>query len=244
MTKLEYQNNLSLQSPILLDSDYKKPKVDKMLAVLREHGVISNVKKKLAIDIGCSIGHFLKVAQARGWESHGLELNKKAVAYARKKFKLKNIKEVMLEDAGYPKDHFTAAGLWGVLEHVLYPDRVLKDLHRVLKPDGVVIISVPSAASLAARVLRERTSMFDGIVHLWFYTPETLTKLLEKSGYKIVHMSSEQPEFDVVWNYLNYEDPYMGTAEFPYGPETKKMIEDFILQKNMGYKLITLAQKV
>jgi len=225
-----------LTSPI--QKEYDKKKFAMRLETIEQY-----IEKGKILDIGCSIGHFLKIAEDRGWEPYGLELNKKAAKYARDKFKLKNIHEKMLEDAKFPKDYFSAAGLWGVLEHVLHPDRVLEDLYKVLKPGGVVVISIPNAGSLVARILREETSCFDGVVHLWFYTQKTLTKLLEKKGYKILNISSEQPEFDTVWNYINYKDPYNETAEFEYGDKTKELIEDFILKSNLGYKLIVLAQK-
>lgn len=225
-----------LTSPVQME--YDKKKFDTRLAILEKY-----VKKGKILDIGCSIGHFLKIAEKRGWKPYGLELNKRAADYARKKFNLKNIKEIILEKAGFPANYFSAAGMWGVLEHILSPDNVLKELHRVLKPGGVVIFSVPNAGSLAARILQEKTSCFDGIVHLWFYSEETLRKLLEKMGYKILEISSEQPELDTVLNYLDYQHPYLGRSGLVLDKKLRKDLENIILESNMGYKLIVIAQK-
>ncbi len=225
-----------LTSPLQMEYDRKK--FDLRLQWLEKY-----TDKGKILDIGCSVGHFLKIAKDRGWDSYGLELNERAVKYAKEKFGITKIKKEILEKAGYPKNYFSAAGLWGVLEHILHPDRVLKELHKVLKPGGVVVISIPNAGSLAARILRERTSCFNGMVHLWFFNPKTIKHLLEKNGYKIIEMSSEQPELDTVWNYLNYEDPYLGRAKFPLDGKAKYLLEEMILKSNLGYKLIILAQK-
>lgn len=225
-----------LTSPLQMEYDRKK-------FDLRLQWIEKYVSRGKILDIGCSVGLFLKIARDRGWEPYGLELNTRAVKYAKDKFKLKNIKQVILEKAKFPENYFNAAGLWGVLEHILHPDRVLKELYKVLKPGGVVVISIPNAGSLAARILRERTSCFNGMVHLWFFNPKTMKYFLEKLGYKIIEMSSEQPELDTVWNFLNYEDPYLGRAKFPLDGKTKYLLEEAILKSNLGYKLIILAQK-
>lgn len=225
-----------LTSPLQMEYDRKK--FDMRLEMIEYY-----VKKGKILDIGCSTGHFLKIAKERGWEPYGLELNSRAAEYARKKFGLKNIKETILEKANYPSNYFSAAGLWGVLEHILHPDRVLKELYRVLKPGGVVIVSVPNANSLVARILHEKTSCFDGIVHLWFFTPKTLRRILEDKGYKIISVSSEQPEVDTVWNYLNYEHPYLGKSKFPFNDEFKAFLEKIVCESNLGHKLIMFAQK-
>ena len=150
----------------------------------------------------------------------------------------------MLDEAGYPDNYFSGIGLWGVLEHLARPREILREMKRILTPGGVVVISVPSAGSLAVRVIRQLASCFNGVGgHLWFSSAETLPRLLEEEGYEILEVGSEQPELDTVWNYLNFEHPYEGNARFPFGEAARNIVERFILEHTYGYKLVVLARK-
>jgi len=218
---------------------YDSVKFDTRLAAMEKYVQPGNL-----LDIGCSIGHFLKVGKERGWKPYGLEFNDRAVAYAKEKFKIRTIQKVMLDEAGYPDNYFSGIGLWGVLEHLARPREILREMKRILTPGGVVVISVPSAGSLAVRVIRQLASCFNGVGgHLWFSSAETLPRLLEEEGYEILEVGSEQPELDTVWNYLNFEHPYEGNARFPFGEAARNIVERFILEHTYGYKLVVLARK-
>ena len=55
----KYQEELSVQSTILLDRKYKQAKVDKMLSILTSCKGIDASKSGIAIDVGCSAGFFI-----------------------------------------------------------------------------------------------------------------------------------------------------------------------------------------
>lgn len=56
----KYQKDYSLNSQIILDYEKRKPKIDKVISVLKDAGVLVKEKKKLAINISCSGGFFYK----------------------------------------------------------------------------------------------------------------------------------------------------------------------------------------
>ena len=49
------------------------------------------------LDIGCGPGFFLKFAK-KGWQVNGIDSSESAVAYAKKKLKLKNIEMLNFQD--------------------------------------------------------------------------------------------------------------------------------------------------
>ncbi len=72
-----------------------------------------------------------------------------------------------------------------VLEHVTVPTQLLTEMRRVVKKGGVVILSVPNESVLRFLGTRKskQGSAYD--THVNFYTPDTLEKLLFRTGFRI-----------------------------------------------------------
>jgi SAM-dependent methyltransferase len=88
---------------------------------------------------------------------------------------------------GLPADAFDGAILAETLEHVPdeYERPVLEEVHRVLRPGGWLIVSVPNARSLFDRYMTwRRGAAVDHPQHLREYTPERLRKLLLDTGFQ------------------------------------------------------------
>jgi len=49
-----------------------------------------------------------------------------------------------LQDVRLPDACLPAIGLFDVLEHLEHPEELLKEAHRVLKPDGILLVTVPA----------------------------------------------------------------------------------------------------
>ncbi len=144
------------------------------------------------LDVGCATGFFLHEAHSRGMDTWGVEISNFAVRYAREKFSLK-VHHGPLESAGFPSGFFDIATLWYVLEHVDDPSELIKEVRRVLRPGGVLGVTVPNLRSLF-RLIRPRQWMEERRKqrhHLYDFEPRTLKALLEKFGFKIESMSSE-----------------------------------------------------
>jgi ubiquinone/menaquinone biosynthesis C-methylase UbiE len=108
------------------------------------------------------------------------------------------------EPLPYPDAHFDAVVCIETLEHVLPTDRLLRELHRVLKPGGIGIVDVPrldSCLNVALLLLgyqppgiecsRERRygSINRGSVltgHVAYFTRRALHEMLEAAGFRIL----------------------------------------------------------
>ena len=75
--------------------------------------------------------------------------------------------------------------LWDVIEHTPDPKAVLRRAHELLKDDGVLTMSYPDYGSLAAKALGSRWP-FLLTVHLYYFTPATMTALLRATGFEPV----------------------------------------------------------
>jgi len=112
-------------------------------ALDRLHKKITSDSKKTLLDVGCGQGHFLKLAKDLSWEVEGVELSKAACEYAKEKFDI-DIKNKDLREVNFPDCYFDTITLWNVLDHLLYPIDILREIYRVLKPEGILVIRVPN----------------------------------------------------------------------------------------------------
>jgi len=55
-------------------------------------------------------------------------------------------------DLPFEPDSFDLAICTEVAEHLLWPQQLLKELHRILSPEGQLLVSVPNIASLSYRI--------------------------------------------------------------------------------------------
>lgn len=130
------------------------------------------------LDVGCGSGDILVLAAERGLQVTGVEFAPEAVAYAREARGL-DVRQGTLEDARFEDASFDVVTMWHVLEHVPDPVGTLREVRRVLKPGGAVVVQVPNYGGLQARLFRERWYGLDVPRHLHHFTPRTLRRAFE-----------------------------------------------------------------
>lgn len=136
------------------------------------------------LEIGAASGDFLQLLQDTGYEVYGVELSKRAAEQADRLYGLK-LFQGTLEDAAFPPDFFDCVVLYHVLEHVPDPAGTLREIYRILKPGGRVLIEVPNVQSVDARFSKALlASILDYPNHLYAFTPALLKKMTEEAGFK------------------------------------------------------------
>ncbi|MBI5003354.1 class I SAM-dependent methyltransferase [Candidatus Woesearchaeota archaeon] len=157
----------------------------------------SNEKKKI-LDVGCAAGFFLAVAKESDFDPYGSELNAWLAEYGRKKFNLENVKAGTLEDAKWKDNFFDHVTMWDVLEHVPDPMKTLKEINRITKNNGYIIISYPDYSSIFAKLFGRRW-WFLLSHHIYYFTPKTMDMMLEKAGFEIVTDKMHWQELKIVY---------------------------------------------
>jgi 2-polyprenyl-3-methyl-5-hydroxy-6-metoxy-1,4-benzoquinol methylase len=196
------------------------------------------------LDVGTSIGLFLRLALERGWTGRGTEFGRRALAHARDELKVP-VDDSPIEELDGEHDAVTVLS---VLEHVNRPREFLRHVSRLLKPGGATYLIVPNVDSLVTRVLHERAATFDGRNHLLYFSPITLRDLLGREGFEVVAMRTRVASLDPVLEWLTYREPYTGgpPAEDPLVQavaERRPAIERLLEELDLGYKLHCLAVK-
>lgn len=135
----------------------------------------SQSTKGRILDIGAGVGDFLSVAKNDGWETIGIEPSDKAKSIA--KSKGVSFVESLSE---LESNSFDVITMWHVLEHVPDLDHQIKELKRLIKPTGTVIIAVPNFNSFDALYYQNYWAAYDIPIHLWHFSKTAIQKLFSK----------------------------------------------------------------
>jgi len=161
----------------------------------RAYQIEQHQKPGKVLDIGCGRGLLLNKLRQRGWDPTGTELSEGAAAYARDELKLPIIVKP-LEEIGFPDNEFDLVILWHVLEHVHSPRDIIREVARILKPGGTLLVAVPNFGSWEARWARNRWFHLDVPRHLTHFTPKTLGRMLKEAGIPITDVNFFSTEYD------------------------------------------------
>lgn len=137
------------------------------------------------LDVGTAGGAFLGVAKERGWEVVGCEPNKWLAEWGSDHYGIR-IQPGTIFDMDLQDDSFDVVTLWDVLEHTPDPQAVLRECKRVLAPRGMLLVNYPDIHSSIARLMG-RKWVFLLSVHLYYFTAETIGKMLNQVGFEMVH---------------------------------------------------------
>ncbi|MBX9888502.1 MAG: class I SAM-dependent methyltransferase [Flavobacteriaceae bacterium] len=133
------------------------------------------ITKGSILDIGAGTGDFLSVAKNDGWNTTGIEPSERAKAIAIGKGISFVSNTTDLADSS-----FDVITMWHVLEHVPDLDFQIKELKRLLKPTGTLIVAVPNFKSFDAKYYGAFWAAYDVPIHFWHFSKNAIKLLFEK----------------------------------------------------------------
>ncbi len=162
---------------------FKEPRVFKSFNILK------SLPPGRILDVGCSDGGFIRELAKLGWDVFGVDISR-AIP--------RDLKVVVNNlDNGLPfKDgSFDYVYTSEVIEHVLDTSLFLREINRVMKQGGVLVLTTPNMASLTRRV-----ALFFGAQppllgydyehndagHVRYYTGHVLYEQIREHGFKIL----------------------------------------------------------
>ena len=186
-------------SAVHYDADYYRPwlaEQARQRAALwrkRAHFLESFARIGRLLDVGCGDGSFLLAARERGWRVVGTEVSRWAVRMLRDTHGL-TILEGELLQIDPQETGFDVVTMWHVLEHMDRPLQSLTRARELLSENGTLIVAVPNAGFTLLRVayplarlrwLRYYTPG-ERELHLYHFTPDTLRRMVETAGFRVV----------------------------------------------------------
>ena len=210
----------------------------RLLATKSQVKLIKRYKSNTTLlDVGCGEGFFLFNASKAGYVTKGVELSRDAARYARKEFGM-DVEAKPLEELQLVENHFDVVTLWVVLEHVPYPLPLLKEVHRMLKPGGLLAVSTPNVGSMLAKILGKRWWEIRR-VHINQFTTKTLMDILSNAEFKNVSSVCYRETISLLYLFtpiLKYLKVYEKVKTLLY--------PDSILGKIMNTIMVTYPSKL
>lgn len=159
---------------------------------------IKAIKKRGAgnvLDIGCGGGAFLsQVAQVKGVSVFGFEFNESAAKWAQSRGH-RLLAGLSKENA--PSGGFDVVTLFQVLEHLETPFQVVKQVRELMKPGGLVIVTVPDAGGPVRHFSDALTDLPPHHVTRWHEL--TIRMCARRQGFKVLEIATEPLPY-YVWN--------------------------------------------
>ncbi len=149
------------------------------------------------LDIGSSAGFFLTEAKSRSWETVGIEFSSWSKRHAEEHFGL-TIYNQPLEKLNWKPEGFDAITMLDVIEQLTDPRQVLAEVKKILKPNGIFVLTTPNIDSAAAKLAKEKWyAILPG--HLFYFSPKTLEKILIAAGFRIVEKKTHTRYFSAAY---------------------------------------------
>lgn len=140
------------------------------------------------LDVGCGQGHLLIAAKKRRkWDCIGVDIQIHMLRQARALDPNANIYVATADELCFKDETFDIITVTHLLEHTFDPLNTLRELSRALRKKGVLVVTVPNIAHPFARLRGKNWRRINPPGHLWYFSPQTLARLVEKANMEVVH---------------------------------------------------------
>ncbi len=142
------------------------------------------------LDLGFGRGHIMRLARAYGFEVYGMDSSRRLVEQLEAEFG-KRLSHGAIGADPIPWDSFDAIVMSHVVEHLVEPVKILREVLTKLSPGGLLYVAVPNIASLQFRIFGKYWDAINPMVHMQYFNEKSLSRLLGEAGF--VH--SERIQF-------------------------------------------------
>ncbi len=139
------------------------------------------------LELGSAYGFFLELAQ-KYWSVEGVDVTSAGVEYTRQTF---GIKARLADFLTLPDDpgSYDVICLWDTVEHLAHPVRYIEKAAQWLQPGGILALTTGDIESWPARLQKEHWRLIHPPTHLFYFSPNTLTRAAQQAGLEVISVS-------------------------------------------------------
>lgn len=146
------------------------------------------------LDVGCSNGVFVHIANSLGMRAEGVDTSPQAVGDGVKKGLKLHLG--YLQDVAFPDESFDVVTMYEVIEHVADSADLIKECARILRPNGLLLIGTGNANSWTRFIRRGKWDFLnDHVGHVNFFSPGSLTIAAPRFGFSVVKVVTYSVKF-------------------------------------------------
>jgi ubiquinone/menaquinone biosynthesis C-methylase UbiE len=174
-------------------------------------------------DLGCGNGEMASFFNNK-FTTYGVDISSSAIKMANNRGIIARCCDASNSDLPYNDEFFDNISCLDVLEHLIDPEKTLQEIHRIIKPNGTLIVCVPNALNIFNRlyfllgdfvdimdVAHRSQSLFSE--HIRLFSKNKLESLLNLNGFKVVNRFFYFPQqfsenkwkrFQLMGNLINF----------------------------------------
>lgn len=178
-----------------------------------KHQLISKYKpeKGKLLDYGSGLGTFLNYCKEKGWDSVGMDVSQNARNIVKERYNIEVFPNSQIKEQ--ESNHYDIISLWHVLEHIYDLDETIFEIHRILKDSGTLFVAVPNRKSHDAMHYKEKWDAYDVPRHIYHYSPEDMTILMNRLGFELVEQQG-----------MFFDAPYVSMRSEMHSGKNMKLI--------------------
>jgi SAM-dependent methyltransferase len=155
------------------------------------------------LDLGCANGVLVESACKAGYEAEGIDLSPIAVEEGRARGLKLSVSTI---EEWQPEHRYNVITGYDILEHVLDPLDFMQNVHRLLEPDGIAIISVPNSHSVFARLMRKNWWFYIPEEHLTYFHKGSIERLFRRAGLDQFHVEKATKPLTLTYGMTQFEE--------------------------------------
>jgi 2-polyprenyl-3-methyl-5-hydroxy-6-metoxy-1,4-benzoquinol methylase len=177
--------------PKKISDETKNSRMHIYISVLKDLKLL--IRSGRLLDVGCRTGNFLIESAKYGFNSTGVELSEEFASYARSQGL--DVISGTLKHNEFLDKSFDAITYLAVFEHISAPSEELREVHRILKDEGLLVLEIPN---FTFNIIKAKISILfkikPGLMplnHLIHYSKDSIHRMLEKNGFQIERLKAE-----------------------------------------------------
>ena len=158
--------------------------------------LLDNIQPKggRLLDIGTGRGYLLDAAIEEGFDAYGIEIAKLS--------KDDRIFHGTLEEAkeANPDKFFDVITMTDIIEHISDPHSFFKEVRRILKPGGTILITTPNSDSFTRKIMGKKWFQYKD-EHIIYWNKNSMKYCLDKYGFDIIKVENNKKKLQLRYYY-------------------------------------------
>ena len=160
---------------------------------MRRAELVSKIitKRSRILEIGSGHGFFLDIMKKNGYDITGFEISKEKRKYSKKVTKVP-VLDININEKIPTVKPFDIVVLFHTLEHIIDPVILLKNIKKLLKPKGKVLVEVPNCDDFHLGLNKFYKEFYWERAHIHYFNPKILKNVIQKSSFKNIRIVGVQ----------------------------------------------------